>query len=456
MEEVHSVQPGTSKASSAVYEVTTNLPKPKKVKVSKKERGFSPLLDLLDVAPVTTTNFCTTGGTLRISDVTLRRLTDLLEIAAIKRVVVTIHKVLKLVHEREQAYGYDFLDFVTSYDKALVFQIDKKSLIKCLKALENVHLIRVFETSVIAESIENRIQIMCHRDIRSTDDPEVTQAIQSTVDEYHQEGRVFPHGQLRYFWKAESEPEQFKKLFKDFEKMAGGPCPFKLGQVVKFPDSNLSTLRISDVTLRRLTDLLEIAAIKRVVVTIHKVLKLVHEREQAYGYDFLIQIMCHRDIRSTDDPEVTQAIQSTVDEYHQEGRVFPHGQLSNGIDLASRYQLLRLQVLISLISPCTASIIVSNILFPTSRSAAILPSRKVERMALLGKNDTVAYKENQNLSEFPGSESGHHHPSNGEDGLSNGKDKTMSIDSKESPGAIMTGSGKIFKFIAVEFRECIC
>ncbi|KAK6024487.1 hypothetical protein OSTOST_09699, partial [Ostertagia ostertagi] len=376
VEEIHSVQPGTSRASSAVYEVTTNLPKPKKVKVNKKERGFSPLLDLLDVAPVTTTNFCTTGGTpylsyneeswnplflyrlpsdivlstirehgteglgraeigrklimdtsakagnrrvsayiltacnehpehvgqfqkmegkvrcikyfwkaesepeqfkklfkdfekmaggpalfhwcmssnflistLRISDVTLRRLTDLLEIVAIKRVVVTIHKVLKLVHEREQAYGYDFLvilmaksstlalcELVMSSDKADVFQIDKKSLIKCLKALENVHLIRVFETSVIAESIENRIQIICHRDIHSTDDPEVTQAIQATVDEYHQEGRVFPHGQLRYSVKKRAEierqskvlEESFQDIVKDYQNGIDLPSRYQL------------------------------------------------------------------------------------------------------------------------------------------------------------------------------------------------------------------------------------
>ncbi|KHJ93559.1 hypothetical protein OESDEN_06529 [Oesophagostomum dentatum] len=45
---------------------------------------------------------------------------------------------------------------------------------------------------------------------------------------------------IKYFWKAESQPEQFKKLFDDFEKLSGMPCPFKLGQVVKFPNCNLS------------------------------------------------------------------------------------------------------------------------------------------------------------------------------------------------------------------------
>lgn len=45
-----------------------------------------------------------------------------------------------------------------------------------------------------------QVQILCHPDIRSADDPEVLRAVQTTVDEYHKEGRVFPHGQLRFVW----------------------------------------------------------------------------------------------------------------------------------------------------------------------------------------------------------------------------------------------------------------
>ncbi|KJH46261.1 hypothetical protein DICVIV_07697 [Dictyocaulus viviparus] len=179
---------------------------------------------------------------------------------------------------------------------------------------------------------------------------------------------------IKYFWKADREPEQFKKLFDDFKKFAGMPCPFKLGQVMKFPNCNLSTLRISDVTLRRLNDILEMIANKRVVVTIHKISKFISRRERAYGYDFtvrLVQIVCHREIQSAEDPEVLEAVRTTIDEYHQEGRVFPHGQLRfsmkrrteigeqlavldsfediakeciNGITFSQRYNLLRVQV----------------------------------------------------------------------------------------------------------------
>ncbi|EPB66870.1 hypothetical protein ANCCEY_14040 [Ancylostoma ceylanicum] len=166
---------------------------------------------------------------------------------------------------------------------------------------------------------------------------------------------------IKYYWKAESQPEQFTKLFDDFERLAGKPCPFKLGQVIKFPNYNLSTLRMSDITLRRLIDILELIAMKRIVVTSHKVARYISEKEASYGYDFTIdkkslmkclraleavhlvsifdtlvvaesvenkvQILCHPDIHSADDPEVLRAVQTTVDEYHKEGRVFPHGQL---------------------------------------------------------------------------------------------------------------------------------
>ncbi|VDO35322.1 unnamed protein product [Haemonchus placei] len=322
IEELHSVQPGTSKAVAAAFEVAANLPKPKKV--NKKSRGFSPLLDLLDVAPVTTTNFCTSGGTPYLS-------------------------------YNEESWNPMFLYRLPS---DIVLSTIREHGTEGLGRAEIGKKIGM-DTSAKAGNrrVSSYILTACN------EHPDHVGQFQKM------EGKVRC---IKYFWKAESEPEQFRKLFNDFEKLCGGPCPFKLGQVVKFPDSNLSTLRISDVTLRRLTDLLDIVSTRKVVVTIHKVLKLIHEREQAYGYDFLIdkkslikclkalenvhlirvfetsvvaesienriQIVCHRDIRSTDDPEVTQAIQTTVDEYHQEGRVFPHGQLRRpDLEFTSEY-----------------------------------------------------------------------------------------------------------------------
>uniref|UniRef100_A0A1I7XSG4 RNB domain-containing protein n=1 Tax=Heterorhabditis bacteriophora TaxID=37862 RepID=A0A1I7XSG4_HETBA len=122
-------------------------------------------------------------GTLRISDVTLRRLNDLLDIVTQQPVVVTIHRVIKIINERENAAGYQF-------------QIDKKSLMKCMKALEKEGLLHVYDKTIVTDSVMNKVQLMCHRDIPE-ESPEVERAIRQTIDEYHREGRVFPHGQLR-------------------------------------------------------------------------------------------------------------------------------------------------------------------------------------------------------------------------------------------------------------------
>ncbi|VDN20322.1 unnamed protein product [Cylicostephanus goldi] len=199
---------GTSKSTEATSVESSDKASKSKHR-SRKKRALSPLLDLLDVAPAVSKNFSPNGeferlagtpcpfklgqvvkfpncnlSTLRISDVTLHRLIDLLDLVDRHRVLVTFHRMIKAISERELARGYDFT-------------IDKKSLVKCLKALESVHLITMFDTLVVAESVENKVRIVCHRDIHSADDPEVIQVIQATVDEYHKEGRVFPHGQLR-------------------------------------------------------------------------------------------------------------------------------------------------------------------------------------------------------------------------------------------------------------------
>ncbi|CAI4224981.1 unnamed protein product [Auanema sp. JU1783] len=167
---------------------------------------------------------------------------------------------------------------------------------------------------------------------------------------------------IKYFWKANSQPERFIKLFEDFQKITGVPCPFKMGQVIKFANSKLSTLRISDVTLRRLNDLMETLNHTKVIVTMQRTLRIIEEKEKAIGYHFAIdkkslmkcikaledvslvrllettvstpdnvpariQLLCHKDITSVDDSIVRYYIEKTIEEYVQQGRVFPHGQL---------------------------------------------------------------------------------------------------------------------------------
>ena len=93
-----------------------------------------------------------------------------------------------------------------------MIQIDKKSLQKCMKALESEGLLHIYETTVLCDGAQNKvdcfgklnlwkavqIQCICHRDVASVDEPIVKEYIESTIDQYHKEGRVFPHGQLRF------------------------------------------------------------------------------------------------------------------------------------------------------------------------------------------------------------------------------------------------------------------
>ncbi|CAJ0572461.1 unnamed protein product, partial [Mesorhabditis spiculigera] len=168
---------------------------------------------------------------------------------------------------------------------------------------------------------------------------------------------------IKYFWKQSSEPESFKKLFRQFEALTGRECPFTMGQILKFPGTGFSTLRISDVSLRRLNDILEMIRDEVVLVPLHKVIKIIHQKETNLGYQFQIdkksmmkcllalqkegflrvfdcsvmyenvdtkiQLIAQPHITSPGCPEVVEAIQKTIDHYHAEGRVFPHGQFRN-------------------------------------------------------------------------------------------------------------------------------
>uniref|UniRef100_A0A0M3JBC1 Ubiquitinyl hydrolase 1 n=1 Tax=Anisakis simplex TaxID=6269 RepID=A0A0M3JBC1_ANISI len=39
--------------------------------------------------------------------------------------------------------------------------------------------------------------LICNTDVESANDPVVDEAIRAAIDGFHEEGRVFPHGQLR-------------------------------------------------------------------------------------------------------------------------------------------------------------------------------------------------------------------------------------------------------------------
>uniref|UniRef100_A0A1I7TQH7 B-block_TFIIIC domain-containing protein n=1 Tax=Caenorhabditis tropicalis TaxID=1561998 RepID=A0A1I7TQH7_9PELO len=165
---------------------------------------------------------------------------------------------------------------------------------------------------------------------------------------------------IRYFWKENEAPERFEQLLQQFHQLAGIPCPFKIGEVIKFPEKNLNTLRVSDITLKRFNHLLKMVNEQRVVVTLNRVIKHIQEVEWAEGYKFQIDkksvmkcllalqnkglarvyetnvksdninyqvhVVCHGSIKAVDDPEVCKGIQDILDQYNSEGRLFPHGQ----------------------------------------------------------------------------------------------------------------------------------
>ncbi|KAK6747194.1 hypothetical protein RB195_000421 [Necator americanus] len=368
---------GTSKSTylpSVVERTIMDKPKSK----SKTRNKLSPLLDLLDVAPVVTTNFCSTGGTPYLSynpeiwnPLFLYRLPADITLGAVRDC------------------GTEGLGRA---------EIGKKM---------------GMDTSTKAGNrrVSSYILTVCN------EHPDHVGQFQKM------EGKVRC---IKYFWKAESQPEQFRKLFEDFERLSGVPCPFKLGQVVKFPNCNLSTLRMSDVTLRRLNDILELIANKRVVVTFHKISRYISEKEASNGYDFTIdkkslvkclkalegvhlirifdtlvvaesvenkvQIVCHSGICSADDPEVLRAVQATIDEYHAEGRVFPHGQLRFSIKKRAELELEKNS---SSVDPLTEINRVPYntfliLLFLTSRST-VLSSKRAEVRVV---SDRTEAKEN--------------------------------------------------------------
>ncbi|CDH93326.1 GTF3C1 extended winged-helix domain-containing protein [Caenorhabditis elegans] len=165
---------------------------------------------------------------------------------------------------------------------------------------------------------------------------------------------------IRYFWKQNEQPERFEKLFEEFQQLTACQCPFKIGEVIKFPEKKLNTLRVSDVTLKRFNRIIALVNQFRVIVTISRLIKTICEQEMADGYKFQIdkksvmkcllalqtkgfvrlfdttvrsdninhqiQIICHGSIDNVKNVEIIAGIEEMIDSFHKEGRVFPHGQ----------------------------------------------------------------------------------------------------------------------------------
>uniref|UniRef100_A0AC35TKM2 ULP_PROTEASE domain-containing protein n=1 Tax=Rhabditophanes sp. KR3021 TaxID=114890 RepID=A0AC35TKM2_9BILA len=174
---------------------------------------------------------------------------------------------------------------------------------------------------------------------------------------------------IRYYIK-EGEKCGFEDLYDDFKKITGRDCPFKCGDIHKFPSLKLNTLRISDVTLKRMNLVLSRLEEEKVVVTYFRLMKFIHEKEAEAGYQYqmdkksIIKILvclersnlvkitestvkqnetevnvkcvCHRDIVDKNDPLIAEAIAKMIRQYAVESRIFPTGQLRNPIPVDDR------------------------------------------------------------------------------------------------------------------------
>ncbi|KAL3998247.1 hypothetical protein ACH3XW_14275 [Acanthocheilonema viteae] len=166
---------------------------------------------------------------------------------------------------------------------------------------------------------------------------------------------------IKYYWKVAAHPESFIYLFKNWKAVVGDDCPFRIGEVLKFPNTNLSTLRMSDVSLRRLIDIMKVLKKHHVIVTIHHFMKIITDMEVKYGLPYQIDkksllkclkalekkgylhmfqtvvveefrsnkilVITESDIAEASHPEIEAAIRVMIGEYNERGRVFPHGQL---------------------------------------------------------------------------------------------------------------------------------
>lgn len=77
------------------------------------------------------------------------------------------------------------------------FQMDKKSLTKCLIALQKESLLFMHEITAVDDGVPHRVTLVCHRDIVDPECEQVRNAVQQTIGDFAAKGKIFPNGQLR-------------------------------------------------------------------------------------------------------------------------------------------------------------------------------------------------------------------------------------------------------------------
>ncbi|KAI1697843.1 general transcription factor 3C polypeptide 1 [Ditylenchus destructor] len=164
---------------------------------------------------------------------------------------------------------------------------------------------------------------------------------------------------IKYYSKT-TTPESHTKCMSQFEELVGVKCPFRMAEVVKFPGTKLDTLRITDISMKRIINILSLLKKEIVIVTSARLVKFLHHKETEDGYQFAIDkksavkcvmalqkhkllkmtnatatddgeqkkfdVILSAGIETVDDPIVQEAINKVIAEFHQENRVFPTGQ----------------------------------------------------------------------------------------------------------------------------------
>ncbi|KAL7080237.1 hypothetical protein ACQ4LE_000480 [Meloidogyne hapla] len=95
----------------------------------------------------------------------------------------------------------------------------------------------------------------------------------------------------KYFFKSaqnEAGGELYVQYSKRFKELAGVDCPFRFGDLLRFPGYNLNTLRITDITLKRLIQILEHLQDVKAVLTNTRLQTYITSLEQKEGYQFTI------------------------------------------------------------------------------------------------------------------------------------------------------------------------
>ncbi|PAV63890.1 hypothetical protein WR25_03270 isoform A [Diploscapter pachys] len=200
-----------------------------------------------------------------------------------------------------------------------------------------------------------------------------TRVIQNLLDERKEHFSQYQktHGKLRsikFYWTLAGAPEIYENLIKQFHAITGLKFPYKMTETIKFPGQNLNTLRISEVSIRRIVWIVEKLQERPIILPFHMIVNHMRDKEKALNYNFemdkksalkcalvlkgmklcnlytklvsqaetaenagrkaqkllQLQILTRPDI-SENSPKIEQEIENVKEQMRLEGRLWPNG-----------------------------------------------------------------------------------------------------------------------------------